>query len=59
MSSNSRAFDLHHIEPLDPRSHVPLYAQLRERFESLIEQEPRSSVGRFLPSESECVEYFR
>lgn len=58
-SSSSRAFDLHQVPPLDTKSHVPLYAQLRERFETLIERSAESAIGKIMPSESECVKYFK
>lgn len=55
---DSRAFDLRRIPRLDASSHVPLYAQLAERFGAAIEKSHGALIGKILPSESECMDYF-
>jgi GntR family transcriptional regulator len=56
---DSHAFDLRRVPTLDFKSHIPLYAQLAERFGMLIEKSQGSMIGKILPSESECMTYFR
>jgi len=57
-SSGVRAFDLQRIPRLDTKSHIPLYAQLAERFGAAIEKSHVALIGKILPSESECMIYF-
>ena len=58
-TSDSPAFDLHRLPALDSKSYIPLYVQLSERFGSLIEKSHGSLVGKILPSENECMTYFK
>jgi len=44
---------------LEAKSYVPLYAQLAERFASVIRRSHESLVGAPLPSEAECTDYFK
>lgn len=44
---------------LEARSYVPLYAQLAERFATVIRRSHASLVGAALPSEAECTDYFK
>ncbi len=44
---------------LEAASYVPLYAQLAERFASVIRRSHASLVGSPLPSEAECTDYFK
>ncbi len=54
----ARAFALNPIPPLDPRSGVPLYLQLTERFAALIRERHEALVGQALPTEAECMAHF-
>lgn len=53
------AFDITDVSALEPASFVPLYAQLAERFGSLIRGSHASLVGKVLPSEAACMDYFK
>ena len=50
---------LHDMAALESSSFVPLYAQLAERFATVIRRSHASLVGAALPSESECIDYFK
>lgn len=51
--------DVRDMPALELASFVPLYAQLAERFASVIRRSHASLVGAPLPSESECTGYFK
>lgn len=51
--------DVREMPALETTSYVPLYAQLAERFASVIRRSHASLVGAPLPSESECTGYFK
>ena len=53
------AFDIRTLSRLKPDSSVPLYMQLAERFIEAIKQSHSRLVGAMLPSEAECMEYFK
>jgi GntR family transcriptional regulator len=52
------AFSLSEVERLDSASFVPLYMQLADRISRLIEHRGEAAIGKFLPSETECVQHF-
>ena len=51
--------DVRDMPALESASYVPLYAQLAERFASLIRRSHASLVGAPLPSEAECTGHFK
>ncbi len=58
MSSNT-TFDITSLSALKPDSYVPLYMQLAEKFVDVIRTSHSRMVGAALPSEAECMEYFK
>jgi GntR family transcriptional regulator len=52
------AFSLSEVERLDSESFTPLYMQLADRISRLIEHRGEAAIGKFLPSETECVQHF-
>lgn len=52
------AFDLHHLQHLDPKSAMPLYMQLAERLAAPIHDRHAALVGHALPTELQCMEHF-
>lgn len=58
MASNL-AFDITSLSRLKPDSYVPLYMQLAEKFVEVIRNSHSRLVGAALPSEAECMEYFK
>lgn len=51
--------NIREMAPLEPESFIPLYAQLAERFANIIRERHASIVGAALPSEAECIDYFK
>jgi GntR family transcriptional regulator len=51
--------DIRLLSELKPDSYVPLYMQLAEQFVELIRKSHSRLVGAALPSEAECMEYFK
>jgi GntR family transcriptional regulator len=55
----TETFDIKSLSRLRPDSPVPLYVQMAERFVEAIKQSHARLVGAILPSEAECMEYFK
>ncbi len=58
MTSNVTV-DITSLSGLKPDSYVPLYMQLAEQFVEVIRSSHSRLVGAALPSEAECMEYFK
>jgi GntR family transcriptional regulator len=59
MSSKPLDIPMEDMAALESNSFVPLYVQLAERFACIIRASHESLVGAALPSEAECVDYFK
>jgi GntR family transcriptional regulator len=57
--AQARMVDISQFSELEPGSFVPLYVQLAERIEEAIRGSRERLVGMAIPSESECIEYFK
>ncbi|MDB5599809.1 MAG: GntR family transcriptional regulator [Xanthobacteraceae bacterium] len=57
--SSSASVNLKALSSLRPDSYVPLYMQLAEQFVEIIRNSHSRLVGAALPSEAECMEYFK
>ncbi len=58
-TSKSAALDLERMAPLDMRAPTPLYAQLAERFATIIMGDQAKLAGKQLPPENACVAHFK
>lgn len=57
--STAAAFDIRDLPALEPSSPLPLYVQLAERLAAQIRGPQTALVGKALPSEAECMAYFK
>ncbi|MBX3453663.1 GntR family transcriptional regulator [Ferrovibrio sp.] len=57
--THSTLLNMQDMPALEAKSYVPLYAQLAERFATVIRRSHASLVGAPLPSEAECTDYFK
>jgi DNA-binding GntR family transcriptional regulator len=57
--SSPAIVDIRSLSGLKPDSFVPLYMQLADQFVAIIRRSHSRLVGAALPSEAECMEYFK